>query len=91
MDKKITFSTKEILRQNKCQMGFLHKFALKNFDQKLMMNAITSSMLEFPSTSDYDEVENPVSKSNVFRTNNQTLNKRNQPWQQGSTKYGDQR
>ena len=80
MDIIITFSTQEIIGQNKCQIGFLHKFLLKNFNQKLMMNEITSSMLNFPSTSDYDEVENPVSKSNVFRTNNQTLNKRNQPW-----------
>ena len=57
MDIIITFSTQEIIGQNKCQIGFLHKFLLKNFNQKLMMNEITSSMLDFPSTSDYDEVK----------------------------------
>ena len=44
------------------------------------MNAITSSMLEFLPTSEYDDMDNPVSKTNVFRTYNQTLNERNQPW-----------
>ena len=48
-------------------MRFLDKLVLKqNFDKKLMINVITSSMLDYPSTSDYYEMENGVSKSTVL-------------------------
>ena len=63
MDITITLSAQKIIRQNKGQMRFLDKLVLKqNFGQKLMINAITCSMLESPSTSGYDEIENGVSK-----------------------------
>ena len=51
----------------------------KNLYQKLMLNAIIWSMLESPSISDYDEMENGVSKSTFFRTYNKRLNERNKP------------
>ena len=63
MDIIITSSKQEIIRQNKCQMSFLEKLVLKqNFDKKLIIIEITSSMLESPSTSDYYEMNNSVSK-----------------------------
>ena len=37
-----------------------------NLDKKLMINEITCSMLDSPSTSDYDETENGVYKSTVL-------------------------
>ena len=55
----ITFYTHEIIRHNKCQMRFLYKLVLKQeFDKKLMINEITCSMLDSPSTSDYDDMDN---------------------------------
>ena len=39
----------------------------KNFYQKLLINAIIWSMLEYISTPDYDETENGVSKSTVLQ------------------------
>ena len=63
MDMITTSSTQEIIRQNKCQMKFLDKLVLKQYnDKKLMINAIICSMLEYPSTSDYDQTDNGVSK-----------------------------
>ena len=57
MDIITTSSTKEIIIQNKCQMRFLYKLILKQgIDKKLTINVITCSMLESPSTSDYDEM-----------------------------------
>ena len=47
-------------------MRFLDKLVLKKIDPKLTIKAITCSMLESPSTSDYDEIENGVSKSTVL-------------------------
>ena len=67
MDIIITSSTQEIIRHNKCQMRFLDKLVLKHhFDKKLMINEITCSILDSPSTSDYDDMENGVSKSTVL-------------------------
>ena len=67
MDIITIFFTPEIIRQNKCQMRFLEKLVLKqDVDKKLIINAITCSMLEYPSTSDYYEMENCVSKSTVL-------------------------
>ena len=44
-------------------MRFLNKFLLKqNVDEKLMMNEITCSMLESPSTYDNDEMNTDVYK-----------------------------
>ena len=44
-------------------MGFLDKLVLKkNFDQKLIINYITCSMLEYPYTSGYADMENGVYK-----------------------------
>ena len=48
MDITITSSTKEILRQNKCQMKFLENYNEKNFDRKLFIDAIDCSLLEYP-------------------------------------------
>ena len=45
-------------------MRFLDKLVLKqDFDKKLIINKIDYSILESPSTSDYDDTENGVSKS----------------------------
>ena len=64
MDIIITSLTQEITIQNKCQMRFLDKLVLEQkFDQKLMINMITCSMLEYPYTYDYDDMENGVYKS----------------------------
>ena len=67
MDKIIEFSTQEIIKHNKCQMRSLDKIVLtqKNH-RKLMINVMTCSMLESPSTSDNDEKDNGVSKSTVL-------------------------
>ena len=63
MDRIATFSTQEIIRQNKCQMRFLDNFLLKqNVDEKFMITEITCSMLEYLSTSDDDEMNTFVSK-----------------------------
>ena len=44
-------------------MIFIDKLVLKqNLDWKLAPNANTCLMLEFPLTSDYDEMDNGVSK-----------------------------
>ena len=83
MDTITTFSTQKIIRQNKCKMRFLDKLAPKqDFDQKLMINTIYFSILDSPSTSDYDEMENGVSKSTFLRTYNKKINERNKtlPW-----------
>ena len=62
-----TFLSQEIIRHNKCQTKFLDKLVLKqNFDYKLMINSINFSILEFPSTSYYDDMDNGVSKSTVL-------------------------
>ena len=67
MDIIIIISTQEIISQNKCQMRFLDKLVLKqDFGKKLLINAITCSMFESPSTSDYDDMDNGVSKSTVL-------------------------
>ena len=67
MDIILNFLTQEIRIQNNCQMRFLEKLVPKQkFDQKSMINMITCSMLESPPTSDYDEMENGVSKSTVL-------------------------
>ena len=64
MDIITTSSTKEIIIQNKCQMWFLYKLILKQgIDKKLTINVITCSMLESPSTSNDDDMENDVYKS----------------------------
>ena len=48
-----------ITRQNKCQTVFIEKLVLKqDFDIKIMINAITCSILDSPSTSEYYETEN---------------------------------
>ena len=48
-------------------MRFLDKKVLKQkFDHKLMINEINFSMLESTSTSDYEEMDNDVSKSKVL-------------------------
>ena len=61
MDIIIIFSTQTIIRHNKCQMRFLDKVLLKqDFDKKIMINTITCSMLESPSTSDYYDTDNGV-------------------------------
>ena len=45
----------------------LDKLVLKqDVDKKLIINAIACSMLESPSTSDYDDIENSVYKSTVL-------------------------
>ena len=67
MDIITNFSTQKIIRQNKCQMRFLDKLVLKkDVDKRLMINVINCSMLESPSTSGYDEMDNGVSKSTVL-------------------------
>ena len=68
-----TQSKQEIIRQNKNQIRFLDKLVLeKKIDQKLMMTAITCSMLESPSTSNYDEMDNGISKSIVLEPTTNT-------------------
>ena len=63
----INSSAQEIIRQNNCQMRFLDQSVLKqNFDKKSMINSINCLILESPSTSDYDDMENGVSKSTVL-------------------------
>ena len=48
-------------------MRFIEKLVLKQyFDNKLMLNVITCSMLEYPSYSDCDDMGNGVSKSTVL-------------------------
>ena len=45
-------------------MRFLDKWVLKkDFDNNIMINAITCSMLKSPPTSSYDDMDNGVSKS----------------------------
>ena len=67
MDIITTLSTQEIISQNKCQMRFLDKLVPKQYlVKKLVIHAITCSMLESPSTSDYGEMDNGVSKSNFL-------------------------
>ena len=61
MDVIINFLIQEIIRHNKYQMRFMEELVFL-IDQKLMINSITCSMLEFPSTSDYYEIDNGVSK-----------------------------
>ena len=61
----ITLSKQEIIRQNKCQKRFLDKLVLKqNFDQKLMINYINCSMMDYPSTC--DDTDNVFCKSKVL-------------------------
>ena len=62
-----SLSTQEIIRQNKCQMMFLDKLLLKqDVDNKLTINSITFSMLEYPSTSDDDDMDNGVYKWTIL-------------------------
>ena len=59
MDIIYTSSTQEIMRHNKCQTRFLEKLVLKqNVEKILLINEITCSVLESPSTSDDDEMKN---------------------------------
>ena len=67
MDTITTFSMQEIIRQNKCQMSILDNFALKqDVDKILQMNTNKFSMMESPSTSDDDEMDNTVSKPTIL-------------------------
>ena len=67
MDIITTFSTHEIIRQNKCQIRLLETLVLKqDVDKKLMINVITCSILECPSTFDDDETNSGVYKSTVL-------------------------
>ena len=67
MDIITNLSTQEIISQNKYQRFVLDKFVLKqDVDKKLTINAITCSILNFPFTSDDDEMENGVNKSIVL-------------------------
>ena len=53
--------------QNKCQMRFLDNLLLKqDVDKKLMINAITCSVLQSPYTSGDDDMENGVYKSTLL-------------------------
>ena len=62
-----TFCTQKIIRHNKFQMSFIYKLVLKqDFDNKLMINEITFSMLGYPSTSHYDDIYNGVYKSTFY-------------------------
>ena len=71
-----TLSTQEIIRHNKCQMGFLEKLVLKrDVDNKLMINTINCSFLDNPSTSDDDEMDNGVSKSIILEPTIKSLMK----------------
>ena len=57
MNKINPSSTKEIIRHNKCQMRFLDKLVLKKvIDKKMIINVITCSMLESPSSSGVNEM-----------------------------------
>ena len=57
-------------------MRFLEKLVLKqDVDNKLMINDITCSMLEYPSTSDDDDMENGVFKPTVLELKIQHLTK----------------
>ena len=59
MDIIITSSAQETIRQNKCQMRLQYKLVLKqDFDNKLMINVITFSMLDSPSNYDYYDMYN---------------------------------
>ena len=61
MDIITTLSTKEIVRQHKCQTRFLDKLIFKqDVDNKSMINVITCSILESPPSSDYDDMDNGV-------------------------------
>ena len=61
------FSTQKIIWQNKCLMRFLDRLVLKHdFDKKLMMNAITCSNFDPPSTFYDDDIYNGISKSMVL-------------------------
>ena len=61
-----TSYTEEIIRHNMCQMIFLDNFLLKNVNKKLMISAITCSMLEYPSNSNHDDMNTGVSKSTLL-------------------------
>ena len=64
MDIITTSYLEEVITQNKCQIRFLDKFLLKqNVDLKLIITAMTCSMLESSSTYDYDEINTDVSRS----------------------------
>ena len=63
MDIITNFSKKVIIRQNKCQMGFLEKLMFKrDIDKKLMITAINCSMLKYLSTYKYYDTDNGVYK-----------------------------
>ena len=62
-----TSFTQEITSRNKCQMRFLDTLLLKqDVDKKSVIIMITCSMLEYPSTSDDDEMNNGISKSTIL-------------------------
>ena len=90
MDIIITSSTQEIIRQNEGQTRSIDKLVLKqNLDNKLMISEITWSMLEYPSTSDYDDMVDVVSKSTLLEPTikNQIKNY----WSSGSTQFGKEK
>ena len=61
MDIITTFSTEEIIKQNKCVIMFLDEFLLKqNIDKKVMI--IEKSVLGSQSTSDDDNMNIGASK-----------------------------
>ena len=63
MDTSNTSPTEEIIRQNNYQMRFLDKFLLKqNVYEKIMITAITCSILDYKSTYDDDVVNTGASK-----------------------------
>ena len=82
MDIITTSSTQEIIRQNKCQIRFLDKLLLKqDVDKKFMINKITCSMFESPSTSDDDDdMDNGVSKTTLLEPTIKPFNEINKPF-----------
>ena len=63
MDIITTLYPQELIIQNKCQILFLDKLALKqDVDKTFMINIITCSMLGSPTTSDYDNMDKDVYK-----------------------------
>ena len=70
-------STTEIIRQNKWQMSFLYKVVSKqDVDYEVIINVITFLLLEYTSISDYDKMDNGVSKSTVLEPTTKHLMKK---------------
>ena len=58
-------------------MRFLDKLVLKKeFYKKIIINGITCSMLESPYTSDYDDMDNGISKLTVLEPTIKHLTKK---------------